>query len=90
LSIEKYLENQNSLYKNISLIGNEFIWSDNDVAVDFKKPIIHSLNKDETAIREFPEIYKEIEDKKNVILLGDSIGDTQMIDGFEYDNLLKI
>lgn len=89
LSIEKYLENQNSMYDNIYLIGNEFV-RDGDKAVDFKKPIIHSLNKDETVIKEFPKIYEKVKDRKNMILLGDSISDIQMVEWFEYNNLLKI
>ena len=90
ISIEKYLENQESLHDNIYLIWNEFVWSENDVAIDFKRPIVHSLNKDETIVQNFPEIYNKIENRKNVILLWDSIWDTKMIDWFDYDNLLKI
>ncbi len=89
LSIEKYLENQKSLNNNIHLIWNEFI-RDWDNAIDFKKPIIHTFNKDETIIQAFPEIYEQVKNKKNVILLWDSLSDVKMIDGFEYDNLLKI
>lgn len=89
LSIEKYLENQKSLYPNIHLIWNEFI-RNGDKAIDFKKPIIHTFNKDETIIESFPAIYSKVKDRKNVILLGDSLSDVKMIDGFEYDNLLKI
>ncbi len=89
LSIEKYLENQKTLSKNIHLIWNEFI-RDWDNAIDFKRPIIHTFNKDETIIQAFPEIYEQVKNKKNVILLWDSLSDVKMIDGFEYDNLLKI
>ena len=89
LSIEKYLENQKSLYPNIHLIWNEFIW-DGDKAIDFKKPVIHTFNKDETIIESFPAIYSKVKDRKNVILLGDSLSDVKMIDWFDYDNLLKI
>lgn len=89
LSIEKYLENNNCMYSNISLIGNDFVWDKNDVAIDFKKPIIHSMNKDETVLKDFP-IFEKIKDRKNVILLWDSTSDTDMIKWFEYDNLLKI
>ena len=31
-----------------------------------------------------------IKDRKNVILLGDNIEDIAMIEGFDYNNLLKI
>ena len=35
-------------------------------------------------------IFKKIKDRKNVLLLGDSLGDIGMITGFDYDNLIKI
>ena len=35
-------------------------------------------------------IRKELEHRKNVLLLGDSLGDLQMTDGFDYENLIKI
>ncbi|MDQ7023569.1 MAG: hypothetical protein Q9M97_08815 [Candidatus Gracilibacteria bacterium] len=54
------------------------------------KPVIHVFNKDETVLKNFPEIHDKIEKRKNVILLGDSLGDPHMVDGFEYKNLIKI
>ena len=54
-----------------------------------RKPIIHSLNKDETAIHEFP-VYEKIKDRKNILLLGDSPGDPGMSDGFDAENILKV
>jgi hypothetical protein len=41
------------------------------LAVDWLEPIITSSNKDETVITEenFPEIYNEIKDRKNVIII---------------------
>ena len=53
-------------------------------------PVITSLNKDETVIKDFPEIFEKVKDKKNVILIGDGMGDPKMYDGFEYDNIIKI
>jgi HAD superfamily hydrolase (TIGR01544 family) len=90
LSIKRYLENQKSLLPNISLIWNEFIRNKNDVAINFKKPIIHTFNKDETVIKDFSEINQKVKNRKNVILLWDSISDIDMISWFKYDNLLKI
>jgi cytosolic 5'-nucleotidase 3 len=89
LSIEKYLENNGCMYDNINLIGNDFVWDENGVAIDFKKPIIHSMNKDETVLKDFP-IFDKIKDRKNIILLWDSPSDVDMAKWFEYDNLLKI
>ena len=48
------------------------------------------MNKDETMVKDFPEIFEAVKNRKNVILLGDNIEDVAMIDGFEYENLIKI
>jgi|GEM_PF-2763992 len=48
------------------------------------------MNKSEVAIHSFPAVYTKIEKRKNVILLGDSLHDVQMIDGFDYTTCIKI
>jgi 5'-nucleotidase len=88
--IPMYFEKQEKLYKNIHIITNMYKWDSKGNAIDVKKPIIHVFNKDETVLEEIPEIYKEIKDRKNVLLLGDSLGDLGMIEGFEYKNIIKI
>lgn len=89
-SIRIYLEKEWFLTTNIKIISNEFIWDKDWYAIDYDRRVIHVFNKDETVLEQFPEIYKEIKDRKNVILLWDSIWDVGMIEGFKYDNLLKI
>jgi len=84
------LKKENLLLKNILIITNEFKWDKNGKAVGLKNSIIHCLNKDETILKDNPEIFKKIENRKNVLLLGDSLGDLGMITGFDYNNLLKI
>lgn len=59
-------------------------------AIGYKDQIVHVFNKSELAIKQFPEIYERVKNRKNVILLWDSLWDPGMSDGFEYDNLLKI
>ncbi len=88
-SISMYLENKKRLYDNIYIISNSFEWDKNDYAVSVKKPIIHSMNKDETVVKRF-SFYKKIKNRKNVLLLGDSLGDIGMIKGFKYKSLIKI
>jgi 5'-nucleotidase len=87
--IEEYLKKQSLFYPNISIIGNYFFFDKNGKAKGIKKPIVHILNKNETVIKNYP-VYEKIKDRKNVILLGDSLADVQMIEGFEYENLIKI
>ncbi|MFA5211361.1 MAG: hypothetical protein WC414_02555 [Patescibacteria group bacterium] len=86
LFFKKYKKN----YSNIFYLINRFEWDKNDQAVSIQKPIIHSLNKDETLLKDFSKIFTKIKNKKNVILLGDGLGDLGMISGFDYKNLLSI
>lgn len=89
-SIKIYLEKEWFLTPNIKIISNEFVWDNEWNAIDYDKRVIHVFNKDETVLKDFPEIYNQIESRKNVILLWDSLWDVGMIEGFKYDNLLKI
>jgi 5'-nucleotidase len=88
-SISLFLEYKKSNYDNIYIISNAIEWDEKGKAIGFKKPVVHSMNKDETLLKEFDFFYK-IKERKNVILIGDSLEDLGMIKGFEYDNLIAI
>ena len=88
--ISEYLKQENKMYSNIKLIANFYDWDKKGKAVKVREPIIHSVNKDELIIKDFPEIFKVVSKRKNVILLGDSLEDPDMITGFDSDNILKI
>ena len=87
--ISAVLKKSGKLYPNIYIISNSFIWDESGRATGVEKPIIHTFNKDETVLKNFP-LYSTIKDRKNVLLLGDSLGDIGMIEGFDYDCLIKI
>jgi len=89
-SIEILLKNHKLNYSNIQIISNNYIWNENWKAIWYKKPIIHSFNKSETVLKENVNIYEKIKNRKNVILLWDSLWDHHMVDGFEYENLINI
>ena len=89
-SLDEYFKKYTKNYENVSFIWNIFNWSENDEFIWYNEPIIHSFNKDETITESFPEIYNKIKERKNVILLWDSLWDHHMIDWFNYDNLLNI
>lgn len=89
-AIQLFFQKVKRDYPNIFYITNQFNWDKNGKAISLKGKIIHSLNKDEIILQEIPEVYKIIKDRKNVVLLGDNIGDIEMIKGFDYNNLLKI
>ena len=83
------LKKEGKLHDNVYIISNSYKWDENGNAVGVKEPIIHAMNKGETVIQNFP-IFEVIKNKRNVMLLGDGLGDIKMIEGFDYDNLIKI
>lgn len=89
-SILTFLKKRAKLYDNIKIISNSFIWDKGGRVIGFNEPIIHTANKDETEVKNFPTVMKKIKNKKNVILLGDKLEDLSMITGFNCDNLIKI
>jgi HAD superfamily hydrolase (TIGR01544 family) len=88
--IPMYLEKNGKLYDNVHVIANFYKWDEKGKAIGMENSIIHVFNKDETSVKNHPSIYKEIKERKNVLLLGDSLGDLGMIKGFSYENLLKV
>ena len=89
-SISMFFQKYRKMYNNIYIISNVYEWDKNGNAKRVKEPIIHCMNKDETIVKDYPQIFKKIEDRKNVLLLGDSIDDIDMIKGFDYKTLIKI
>jgi len=88
-SIKMFFDKEDKWYPNIDMVSNTYIWDDKGNAVGIKKPIIHVFNKDETVLKDFP-FFNKVKDRKNVILLGDSLGDVGMIEGFDYQSLIKV
>lgn len=84
------LKKNNLLFPNIYFIGNtlEFDKEGKFLGVKDNK-IIHILNKNEKEI-EALKVYGEIEKRRNIILLGDSIEDIKMLDHITHKNLIKI
>jgi cytosolic 5'-nucleotidase 3 len=87
--LEKYLEKNKLLFPNVFVISNKYEFDVNGKASKIIEPIIHTFNKTEISLEKTP-IFKKIKDRKNVILLGDSIGDIGIAEGFSYNNIIKI
>lgn len=77
-------------FPNVYFLINRFTWDSAGRATGCSVPIIHSLNKDETLLSDFPDVYSKINKRMNVLLLGNSSGDVGMIQGFDYKKLLTI
>ncbi len=87
--IEKQLEFSGLLSDNVHIVANYYEYDENGFMTGYKKPIVHSQNKHEIILRDFP-VFDEIKNRTNVILLGDQIDDLGMIEGFDYKNLLTV
>jgi len=87
--IKEFLINKNQLYHNVHIISNFFRFDDNNKIIGFENEIIHSMNKKEVEIKQFL-YYGEIKERKNVILLGDTLGDLEMAEEVDHDCIIKI
>lgn len=89
-SISLKFKKEEKMYDNLHIISNRYEWDKEGKAVSVIRPIIHMANKDQTFVRNFPIVLEAVKGRKNVILMGDSLDDIGMIEGFDYDNLIKI
>jgi 5'-nucleotidase len=87
--IEELLKLERKMTKNIHIISNTFVYDKEGKVIDYETDIIHTFNKNEGQIKKTP-YYKQIADRKNVILLGDSIGDLGMLEGLDHKEVIKI
>ena len=86
--ISEYLKQEGRLHNNVHIIANLYEF-ENGKATKVKEPIVHSMNKAEIVVKGYP-VYKLVKDRTNVLLLGDGAEDIDMIEGFDYTNLIKV
>ncbi len=87
--ITGFLKKQHMLFENMHIIANFFSYNSDGLVTGFKSNIIHSLNKNEKqVVSSF--YYHTIKNKKNVLLLGDSLGDIHMSEGLVNDTIVCI
>jgi len=87
--IVAHLQAKGKYTDNIHVISNFFEFDKNGKAVGYQEKIIHVFNKNEVEIKDTP-YYQNIKERKNVLLLGDSLGDLKMSEGLEHDCILRI
>ncbi len=87
--IKEFYEKHKMLTDNVHIISNFFKFDKSGKAIGAIKPFITSYSKGEVVIKNF-SYHKEIEGRKNVILLGDFLGDANMSDGIKHECVIKI
>ena len=58
------------------------------IAVGIENDIIHTFNKNESSIPK--NITEKLKDRNTVILIGDHIGDTTMVDSSKHKSVIKV
>ncbi|BBN69122.1 5'-nucleotidase [Prunus dulcis] len=91
------------LFKNVKIVSNRMVFNNNGHLVSFQGKTIHSLNKNEHALDMAAPLHDRLGDnidaptyenasvktRRNVLLLGDHIGDLGMSDGLNYENRIS-
>lgn len=79
--VKAVLRSNNALYDNVNIIANFLKYNGNRLDGFKNDVIIHMCNKNEHVLTK--DCHKILERKQNVVLMGDSIGDADMVRGME-------
>ncbi|HEY1037019.1 MAG TPA: hypothetical protein VGE62_00390 [Candidatus Paceibacterota bacterium] len=74
---------------NLHIVSNFFVFDEAGIPTGFKDRVVHSYNKSEVQLGE-SAYAGELKGRKNVLLLGDSLGDVHMADGMPHDCIIRI
>jgi len=88
--IKETLSQSNLLFDNMNVVSNTMAFNEKTGICDkFVGPLYHVFNKDNLGLEGTP-YEKLIENRTNVIVCGDSLGDIKMADGVKHDTCLSI
>ena len=85
--IKEFLQNEQSLYNNITIVSNFFEFNNNKAYIDIEK-IMATSNKEYNRISK--ELRSKIEESSKVLLFGDIIEDIRMINKEQLHKTLTI
>ncbi len=77
------------LKPTVNICSNYFAFDKQEKVTGFSSQIIHSYNKNSINLYEHG-IHEHVLDKQNLVLIGDSLKDTQMGEHFHPENILRI
>lgn len=79
--VEAVLRYHNALFDNVKVISNFLKYNGNQLDGFKNDVLIHVYNKNECALAN--DYLKILQKRQNVLLMGDTIGDANMVDGIE-------
>ena len=85
--IEEFLNLENDYYENISIVSNFIDFKDGTIS-GLKGDTIHALNKNIVKLDEHSKM--KLENRKNILLLGDGIADLKMIPKVDIENAITV
>ncbi len=83
--IEARLAEEGVSTDNIAVVANTLVFDTDGIAVAYRTPLIHSLNKHERRVASTQEMAK----RRNLLLLGDTLEDTRMAENISHNRLLS-
>ena len=87
--IEIYLNNADQLNKDLHLIYSPWKYDNEGRFIGIKGSIVHCMNKGVDVLKDTSS-YDKYKDSQNILLVGDSLSDVNMVEGFDYDNIIKV
>ncbi|XP_037399807.1 cytosolic 5'-nucleotidase 3-like isoform X2 [Pygocentrus nattereri] len=88
--LEEVIEHNGVFHPNVRVFSNYMEFDKNGLLCSFKGQLIHTFNKREGALLN-PDQFEQLQDRPNILLLGDSMGDLTMADGVQnVQNILRI
>lgn len=90
-SVQAILEATGVYHGNVQVLGNRLLYGEDEWLEGFDgRRKIHAFNKNEHALEGSDE-YRRVHDRRNALVMGDSLGDAEMADGCAADGrVLKI
>ena len=85
--IETFLKRYDCYFDNIYVSSNKILF-ENGVATRVSENIIHSLNKNEVSLP--APVVEKLQNRNQVILLGDQVSDLKMVDKNAHDLVLSV
>ncbi|XP_035661198.1 cytosolic 5'-nucleotidase 3-like isoform X2 [Branchiostoma floridae] len=88
--LEEIIKQHSQMYANMRVVSNYMDFNHDGMLVGFKGDLVHTYNKNEGALRN-SDYFTTLKERRNIILMGDSMGDLRMADGVpNMQHILKI